>query len=543
MSAGPTTATSPPVTVLLCAGLETTGAGLDLSDVVARLAGSGALRIHTQIVDDLCHRPDALADIGATGSGRVVLGLCSAQAAESELHHRARRAGLDPFGMDVLNLGALRAALPEAARAAVAAALLAAAAAKVGAFEGAGPRSVRPRLLREGQVISRRALFTLPPLRYDPVAAIAPERCASAAGCDLCVQACPRDALSVENAHVVVDKTACDACGICVSECPRGAVDLPGASLPQIEAQVTELLRAAPRSTPRAVVFACRAGLSAIEASGEAEQLYSAGWLPVSVPCAGMVRPGWLLQGLSNGAAAVGVLACADDCAFGQGPSVSARIDYCRSLLERLGVAPDRVRLIKKVDLTGALDAVPDFEATARSFDVASLREPQATAAAVTQLAAQCVTTMATTVDHPASPLGVIALELAGCTMCEACAHACPTDALSSRSEEGLLTLEFDPAACNGCGLCERSCPEQVLRVRRVTDVERLSHGRSVMHTDAFAGCETCGARFAPGAMVRRVQELLGEETSPATLAALRRCPSCRGLATPVGQSGLPGTA
>lgn len=516
--------------VLLCHDLRTVG--LDLAELGERLNRDSTSNVRVEIVHDLCNHPHAVGEAAAAGASRVVLGLCSRRMAESEVHHHARRAALDPFGVEIVNLGVLCAVPhPTSRRTEEAASLLAAAVAKVEAFRGAGPANVRPRLLREGQRVSRRALFTLPPLRYEPVAAVRHARCASEAGCDLCVRVCPRNALAIEDGRVAVAKGACDACGICVSECPRGAVDLAGASLPQIEAELGALLRpSTERSTPKAILFACRSGLAALEEMEEAGRVDSGAWLPVRVPCAGMIRPGWLLQSLSHGAAAVGVLACRDDCAFGQQEAVEERVEYCRLLLERLGDSPDRIELFDPNDLAGLPAIVADLEPATSDRDTPVLREPKATALAISRLGAG-KRGIEAGVSHPGGPLGVVRIETAGCTACEACAHVCPTEAMTSRSEGDRVSLEFDPTACNACGLCEQSCPESVIQVTRVTDPAMLAVGRAELHADVVARCETCGAKVAPGAMVQRVTQLLGDgNAGPATLAALRRCATCRGM-------------
>ena len=46
-------------------------------------------------------------------------------------------------------------------------------------------------------------------------------------GCGLCVDACPLQAISLENDKAKVDKDACTECGQCVDECPNKAVSVP----------------------------------------------------------------------------------------------------------------------------------------------------------------------------------------------------------------------------------------------------------------------------------------------------------------------------
>ena len=45
-------------------------------------------------------------------------------------------------------------------------------------------------------------------------------------GCGSCVDACPSEALSMDDDKVSVDQDACIDCGACVDECPVAALSL-----------------------------------------------------------------------------------------------------------------------------------------------------------------------------------------------------------------------------------------------------------------------------------------------------------------------------
>jgi len=45
--------------------------------------------------------------------------------------------------------------------------------------------------------------------------------------CGLCVDACPADAISLEDDKAKIDIEKCTECGACVDECPNEAIALP----------------------------------------------------------------------------------------------------------------------------------------------------------------------------------------------------------------------------------------------------------------------------------------------------------------------------
>ena len=46
-------------------------------------------------------------------------------------------------------------------------------------------------------------------------------------GCGDCVEACPLEAISLDNDKAVIDEDTCTECGLCVDECPNDAISLP----------------------------------------------------------------------------------------------------------------------------------------------------------------------------------------------------------------------------------------------------------------------------------------------------------------------------
>lgn len=46
-------------------------------------------------------------------------------------------------------------------------------------------------------------------------------------GCGLCVDACPVEAITLEDDKAKVDEEKCTECGQCVAECPNEAISIP----------------------------------------------------------------------------------------------------------------------------------------------------------------------------------------------------------------------------------------------------------------------------------------------------------------------------
>ena len=124
--------------------------------------------------------------------------------------------------------------------------------------------------------------------------------------------------------------------------------------------------------------------------------------------------------------------------------------------------------------------------------------------------------------ESPASPLGVLAIAPAACTVCGACATVCPTGALWMTESELGTTLGHDPAECVGCARCVAACPEDALTVIAAIDVARLRDVAVTLVAAPREHCAGCSTVLAPGPMRRRLATLLGGPPDPDDL-----CPAC----------------
>jgi ferredoxin/coenzyme F420-reducing hydrogenase delta subunit len=527
------------VAVLLCRDLEAIGNGLGV-DEVCRWLGETQDGVQAKVVARLCHAPRELAWAPASGATRAVLGVCSREYAEGEMQFQARKVGLHPLGVEVVNLGGFCAPVRERSRATEKAKLLLAAAiARARAYSGSGMENLKPYFPPLSQKVSRRALFTVPPIQYRVVASIDRQRCLADTGCALCIGICPQGALDRDGGGVWVDKARCDGCGLCVTMCPRQAVRLPGSSLDQLEAQITALLETGGVALQeRRILFVCRQSVRAVEQAGQDGIGASASWLPLEVPCAGMVPVGVLLQCVARGAAVVGILSCDKDCPYTQGDIVTGRVDYCRHLLQLLGVSPERVKLIDTRDGPLLEGDVPTSTTQnggppppVRRGARVPVSDPGATIQAIRQLAEPYGAVPSLSFEHPHSPFGRVMVAPERCTGCGVCAAACPTKALNFARNGEEVALTFDPGSCIACGQCVNVCPEignGAIRVTRVTDMASLMEGRATLYRNRERRCIACGAPIATSAMLARIAQVLGGDYVSISKRIEQYCPACR---------------
>ncbi|HKB94811.1 MAG TPA: 4Fe-4S binding protein [Gaiellaceae bacterium] len=282
----------------------------------------------------------------------------------------------------------------------------------------------------------------------------------------------------------VLDEDACIGtarCSICIDRCPETAI--AATPFPAID---TGACTACGLCVPRCPHGALRlSGASTAQIEAQLSELVPGvegvvfgsaeappGWAAVELPAPGLVSVGWLLQLRARG--------------------VQVRCDGADAvdaLARRLPVGPPS-------SLT--------------------LAEPRATVEALDA-------TQGDAVDDPASPLGIVAVDTERCTLCGACAAACPTDALRFDETAVGTALVLRASDCVPCGRCAAACPEGAVAVRPGIDLPRIRAGEVELAAAASERCSECGADLPPRPMRRRVREVL-PELSAAPLELCARC-------------------
>jgi ferredoxin len=305
-----------------------------------------------------------------------------------------------------------------------------------------------------------------------------------AAGCAVCLDACPAAAIILDGPRVELRPQRCTGCGACLPACPTEVFSCSDWD----ERRVLAGLLADTR-TPMAIACARRSD----------EECREAGAMRVSV-CLAALSPGLLFEAGLAGRVALQLDACADCPITSALHRIVAAADQSDRWLQAAGRAPlervsarvtppapkarrrwrfalrasreqavaeerrvDRRRFLSALvqsgasaymEMIGILGGTPDGEGAAAESGDRAGRD------LLPRWRAHLRAAHASVEDDPGripAPWPAIAVSGA-CTACGACDRVCPTSALSALATQGTYALRFTPGTCVDCGLCVSAC-------------------------------------------------------------------------------------
>lgn len=415
----------------------------------------------------------------------VIVIACDQGLARSDLERAASQASKDPFAVSVFRIS--RQALEDPKSQAAISQSLWASVWKAWLYPGARPDNIRTSISLGDTSTSRRSFLTLSYKNFVPCPTITQGSCASGAGCRICVDKCPANALFVgEQMRIELDRKACTSCGICVTNCPKEAARMPGASLSELWASLFGAAYAQhalnvklgdSSAVPEGFIWTC----SQADAGGSP-------WVVARARCIADLPSFLLLAPLTMGLRRVAISHCGSGCLSGQIEEVKTKVEFSRLLLEALGSDPDAVKLftngsipqsatcplpqseagirsLKKDHFSGSLagDRPSWFLYTERSdWAATGLSEEEGrwypkASDVILQLvrilsrgqrasteedghflekiggkvsSAFAASRLPKAIIHEGSPLGIVEIDREACTLCGTCASSCPADAL-----------------------------------------------------------------------------------------------------------------
>jgi ferredoxin len=348
-------------------------------------------------------------------------------------------------------------------------------------------------------------------------------------GCRACIDVCSTEAISSDGDRVSVDPHLCMGCGACATVCPSGAMSYQFPRVSHRGAQMKAMLAAYRAAGGRDACVLFHNGTDGREAlarSAAAGQGLPARAIPLESWHVAAIGIDLLLGAIALGASQVAVLAAGSE-APEYVQALRAQMALAQSILSALGYRGNHFSLVASVDAVEALApastvavpatfAFPDDKRTAVEF-------------AVDHLLRHAPSPRAEIALEAGAPWGDVAVDLQKCTLCLACAGACPESALMDGGEQPML--RFLERNCVQCGLCERTCPEGAITLHpRLLLTPAVREARVLNEAQPFH-CVSCGKPFGTKQMVDAMLGRLAGHSMFAGGEALRRlqmCGDCR---------------
>ncbi len=151
--------------------------------------------------------------------------------------------------------------------------------------------------------------------------------------CSLCVNACPYNAITIEDDKINIDKFKCKGCGTCVSVCPTNAIEMNIDTDEKILRKID--IYSGFNATPKILAFCCKScGYAAADDAGLKKQFYKPNIFIIRVPCTGRIDTHFITRAFEKGFQGVMIIGC--------------RKDACR-YIDGIQKVQKKVQLLKKV--------------------------------------------------------------------------------------------------------------------------------------------------------------------------------------------------
>ncbi len=366
-------------------------------------------------------------------------------------------------------------------------------------------------------------------------------------GCRSCLDICPFGAIrsmgrSTDRSldrmgrsthrEISIDHSRCQGCGACALVCPADAIRTLQPSQEELLSSLQDTLENRLRGTtfPLTLVITDSETRQSSEAAETAEAA-SGHALRFTVKQISHARLEVLLAALALGAGAV-LVACAPQNPPQIVKAAESQVQMARAILHGIGLSEERCRfaVIPSEGIDDEIAAcTQDTGQNVRTdpwTDACSDRRTLVRSAAQ-RLYHQSGGQEPSLPLPVGAPFGAVTVNSAACTLCMACASACPSAALSASGNAPRLLFRESP--CHQCGICRDACPEGAIGLvpRLLCDPSVVEQQKALYEAEPLR-CIECGVPFASRAMMDRIKEKLQGHWMYANERQLRRLQMCR---------------
>jgi ferredoxin len=355
-------------------------------------------------------------------------------------------------------------------------------------------------------------------------------------GCTRCMDVCSTGAITsdLENNKITVEPHLCMGCGGCATVCPSGAMTYAYPRVPDMSVRIKTVLQAyreAGGEDACLLFHNLTDGRELVARLARKGRGLPANVIPLEVTHIAALGLDLMLGSIALGASRFLILSAGSEPeAYHQ--STVEQMRLADEILGAMGLGEGRLQFLRH-------DTIGELEKALWDPPV-----PRALTPATFNLSDAKRTTLDFVFDHllrhaparverialrPGAPYGSVEVDKQKCTMCLACAGACPEGALLDAKDAP--QLRFIERNCVQCGLCEKTCPEDAITlIPRLLLTDQATRA-VVINEDKIFSCVRCGKPFANQ---RIIDNVLGKLTShsmfsdPAALRRLQMCQDCR---------------
>ena len=354
-------------------------------------------------------------------------------------------------------------------------------------------------------------------------------------GCNRCIVVCSTVAIRVAGDKVAVDPHLCMGCGACATVCPSGAMSYQYPKVSDRGAQLKLLLSAYLKAGGKDACLLFHNGLDGralLAASAAAGDGLPGRVIPIETWHVASIGPDLLLAAIAYGASQVAVLGAGSE-APQYARALQEQMAFAQTVLSALGYSGSHFKWIEARDAAAVSAAFASWApangvAAAATF---ALSDDKRTAIefSVEHLAKQAPAPQQEITLQAGAAYGAVEVDRVKCTLCLACAGACPESALMDGGEAPML--RFLERNCVQCGLCEKTCPEDAITLKPRLLLTPAVREARVLHEDEPFNCLSCGKPFATRNIIERMTGRLAGHSMFSGTGALKRlqmCADCR---------------
>jgi ferredoxin len=348
-------------------------------------------------------------------------------------------------------------------------------------------------------------------------------------GCNQCIDVCSTQAISSDGDKVKVDPHLCMGCGACATVCPSGAMSYQYPRVADRGAQMRTLINAYGTHQPAPIILFHNAtdgrdALTALARDGGGLPEYV---LPIETWHVAAIGLDVLLGAIAYGAAGVIVLSAGSEAP--QYREASKReMTVGQSILAALGFAGKHFTWhdgdVSSLQHISAAETVSKKAAFHLSNDKRSTIE-----FAVEHLMSVAKAKPAEIALAAGAMFGRVNVDKQKCTLCLACAGACPESALTDGAD--YPRLNFLERNCVQCGLCEKTCPENAITLTPRLLMTEMRKQNVVLNESEPFGCISCGKALGTKLMIENMLGKLAGHSmfqGDGKLNRLKMCADCR---------------